>query len=147
GDNVVRKSARMLWYTGPTVLQWLESVEVVSRGDAPLRFWVQGVNRPNADFRGYAGHVASGAIAAGHQVMVARTGQKTRVARIVTFDGALGRAETDSAVTVTFADELDVARGDMIVRPDAPPVVTDQFAADVIWLDEIHLLPGRTYTL
>jgi len=147
GDNVVRKSARMPWYTGPTVLRWLENVDVASRRDAPLRFWVQGVNHPSGDFRGYAGHVASGAIAAGDQVMVARTGQKTGVARIVTFDGDLDRAETGSAVTLTFSDELDVGRGDMIVQPDAPPAVTDQFAAHVIWLDEMHLLPGRTYTL
>jgi bifunctional enzyme CysN/CysC len=147
GDNVMRKSARMPWYAGQTLLQWLESVEVAARRDAPLRFWVQGVNRPNGDFRGYAGRVTSGAIAAGDQVMVARSGQKTQVTRIVTLDGDLGRAETGSAVTLTLSDQLDVARGDMIVRPDAPPVVTDQFAAHVIWLDEMHLLPGRTYTL
>jgi bifunctional enzyme CysN/CysC len=147
GDNVMRKSARMPWYAGPTLLRWLETVEVAPRRDAPLRFWVQGVNRPNGDFRGYAGRVASGATAAGDHVMVARSGQKTQVARIVTFDGDLARAETDSAVTLTFSDQLDVARGDMIVRPDAPPAVTDQFAAHVIWLDEMHLLPGRTYTL
>jgi bifunctional enzyme CysN/CysC len=147
GDNVVRKSARMPWYAGPMVLQWLENIEVAPRRDTPLRFWVQGVNRPTGNFRGYAGRVASGTIAAGDEVLVARSGQKTRVARIVTFDGDLGHAETGRAVTLTFSDQLDVARGDMIVRPDALPAVTDQFAAHVIWLDEVHLLPGRTYTL
>src|SRR5262249_12004586 len=136
GDNVVRKSARMPWYAGPTLLRWLESVEVAPRRDAPLRFWVQGVNRPNGDFRGYAGRVASGWIAGGDHVMVARSGQRTQVARIVSFDGDLDRAKTGSAITLTFLDQLDVARGDMIVRPDAPPAVTDQFAAHVIWLDE-----------
>ncbi len=147
GDNVVRKSGQMLWYTGPTVLRWLERVEVAQRRDVPLRFWVQGVNRPNGSFRGYAGIVASGAIAVGDQIMVAGSGQKTCVAGIVTFDGDLGRAETGSAVTLAFSDQLDVARGDMIVRSDTPPAVTDQFAAHLIWLDEMHLLPGRTYTL
>jgi bifunctional enzyme CysN/CysC len=144
GDNVVRASARMRWYDGPTVLEWLESIEVAQRRDAPLRFLVQGVSRPNGDFRGYAGHVARGEVRAGEEVLVARSGRKTRIARIVTFDGDLERAETGSAVTLTLADQ---PRGDMIVHPDAPPAVADQFAAHVIWLDDTHLLPGRTYTL
>jgi bifunctional enzyme CysN/CysC len=147
GDNVVRASARMPWYSGPTVLQWLESVEVVRRQAAPLRFLVQGVSRRNGDFRGYAGYVASGEVGAGDEVMIARSGQRTRVARIVTFDGDLPRAPTGSSITLTLADQLDLARGDMIVRPDAAPAVVDQFAAHLIWLDETHLLPGRTYTL
>jgi bifunctional enzyme CysN/CysC len=147
GDNVVRASARMPWYSGPTVLQWLESVEVVRRQAAPLRFLVQGVSRPNGDFRGYAGRLASGEVGAGDEVMIARSGQRTRLARIVTFDGDLARAPTGSSVTLTLADELDLARGDMIVHPGAAPAVVDQFAAHLIWLDETHLLPGRTYTL
>jgi bifunctional enzyme CysN/CysC len=147
GENVVGKSARMPWYAGPTVLQWLESVEVAPRRDAPLRFWVQYVNRPNGDFRGYAGSIASGAIATGDQVILARSGQQTQVARIVTFDGDLDRAEAGSAITLTFSDQLDVARGDIIVHPNAPPAVTDQFAAHMVWLDDMHLLPGRTYML
>ncbi len=147
GDNIVRKSARMAWYAGPTVLEWLEHVEVAPPRAAPLRFFVQGVNRPNGAFRGYAGHVASGALKPGEEVLIARSGQKTRVARIVTFDGDLERVETGSSVTLTFTDQLDVARGDMIVHPDALPAVADQFAAHVIWLDDTHLLPGRTYML
>jgi bifunctional enzyme CysN/CysC len=147
GDNVVRKSARMPWYAGPTVLDWLDRVEVAPRDEGPLRFWVQGVNRPDGDFRGYAGYVASGAVKPGDEVLIARSGQRTRVARIVSFDGDLSRAQTGSSVMLTLTDQLDVARGDMIVHPDALAVVADQFAAHLIWLDETHLLPGRTYTL
>jgi bifunctional enzyme CysN/CysC len=147
GDNVVRKSARMPWYAGPTVLDWLDGVEVAPRDEGPLRFWVQGVNRPDGDFRGYAGYVASGAVDVGDEVLIARSGRKTRIARIVTFDGDLDRADTGSSVTLTFSGQLDVARGDIIVGSGALPVVADQFAADLIWFDEIHLLPGRTYTL
>jgi bifunctional enzyme CysN/CysC len=147
GDNVVRNSTRMPWHAGPTVLGWLESVEVTPPHEAPLRFLVQGVHRPNGGFRGYAGYVASGAVAAGDEVSIARSGQQTRIARIVTFDGDLECAQTGSSVTLTLADQLDVARGDMIVAADAPPAVADQFAAHLVWLDETHLLPGRTYTL
>jgi bifunctional enzyme CysN/CysC len=147
GDNVVRKSARMPWYAGPTVLDWLDGVEVAPRDEGPLRFWVQGVNRPDGDFRGYAGYVASGAVDVGDEVLIARSGRKTRIARIVTFDGDLDRADTGSSVTLTFSGQLDVARGDIIVGSGALPVVADQFTADLIWFDEIHLLPGRTYTL
>src|SRR5260370_4629962 len=147
GDNVVRNSTRMPWHAGPTVLGWLESVEVAPPHEAALRFLVQGVNRPNGGFRGYAGYVASGAVEPGDEISIARSGQHTRIARIVTFDGDLERAQTGSSVTLTLADQLDVARGDMVVPPDAPPAVADQFAAHLVWLDEAHLLPGRTYTL
>ncbi len=147
GDNVVRASVRMPWHPGPSVLEWLESVEVAPPQAAPLRFLVQGVNRPNGGLRGYAGYVASGAVKVGDKISIARSGQQTRIARIVTFDGDLERAQTGSSVTLTFADQLDVARGDMIVAADAPPAVADQFAAHLVWLDETHLLPGRTYTL
>jgi bifunctional enzyme CysN/CysC len=146
-DNVVQKSARMCWYAGPTVLDWLEHVEVGRHVEGSLRFWVQGVNRPNSDFRGYAGYVARGAVNVGDEVLIARSARKTRIARIVTFDGDLDRATAGSSVTLTFSDPLDVTRGDIIVDPSALPAVADQFAAHVIWLDGIHLLPGRTYTL
>jgi bifunctional enzyme CysN/CysC len=147
GDNIVRKSARMPWYAGPTVLEWLETVEVARKANAPLRFLVQGVNRPNGDFRGYSGLLAGGAVAVGDEVAIARTGQRTRVERIATFDGDFLRAETGSSVTLTLSDALDVARGDVIARPDALPAIADQFAAHLVWLDETHLLPGRTYAL
>jgi bifunctional enzyme CysN/CysC len=147
GDNVVRPSARMPWYGGRTVLQWLETVEVPRRHDSALRFLVQGVSRPNGNFRGYAGIVASGAVDVGDGVLIARTGQRTRVARIVTFDGDLLRAEIGSAVTLTLAHQVDLARGDVLAHPETPPAMADQFAAHLVWLDETHLLPGRTYTL
>jgi bifunctional enzyme CysN/CysC len=147
GDNVVRKSARMPWYAGNTVLEWLESAEAPRAEAGPLRFLVQGVTRPNGDFRGYAGYLATGTLQAGDEVAIARTGQKSRVDRIVSFDGDLARAGTGSSVTLTLAHQLDVARGDVIAEPDAMPAVADQFAAHLVWLDETHLLPGRTYTL
>ena len=147
GDNVVHRSTHMPWYGGPTVLEWLESVDAMPDREAPLRFLVQGVTRPNGDFRGYAGYVASGAVTAGDEVSIARSGHKTRIARIVTFDGDLDRAETGSSITLTLASQLDVARGDMIVAPEAMPAMADQFAAHLVWLDETHLLPGRSYTL
>src|SRR5262249_8646084 len=130
-----------------TVLQWLETVEVSHQQDSVLRFLVQGVSRPNGDFRGYAGIVASGAIAKGDEVLIARSAQRTRVAGIVTFDGDLARAETGSAVTLTLADQVDLARGDVLAHPETPSAMADQFAAHLVWLDETHLLPGRTYTL
>jgi bifunctional enzyme CysN/CysC len=147
GDYVVRKSARMPWYAGKTVLEWLESVDVTPRHIAPLRFLVQGVSRPNGDFRGYTGFLATGTIEEGDEIAIARTGQKTRVVRIVSFDGDLPRVQTGSSVTLTLAHPLDLARGDVIGEPGAMPAVADQFAAHVVWLDEMHLLPGRTYTL
>jgi bifunctional enzyme CysN/CysC len=147
GGNVVQKSARMPWYCGPTILDWLEEVPVAAHGEGPLRFWVQGANRPDGDFRGYAGYVANGAVKIGDEVLIARSARKTRIARIVTYDGDLDHATNGSSVTLTFSDQLDVTRGDMIVCPDALPAVADQFAAYLIWLDETHLLPGRTYTL
>src|SRR5262249_48109233 len=120
GDNVVHASVRMPWYGGRTVLQWLETVEVSHQQDSVLRFLVQGVRRPNGDFRGYAGIVASGAIAKGDEVLIARSAQRTRVAGIVTFDGDLARAETGSAVTLTLADQVDLARGDVLAHPETP---------------------------
>jgi bifunctional enzyme CysN/CysC len=147
GDNVVHRSARMPWYVGTTVLEWLDSVQPAARREGPLRFLVQGVNRPNSDFRGYAGYVASGAIKLGDQVLIPRSGQRTRIARIITFGGDLPLARAGRSVTLTLTDQLDVTRGDMIVHPDTAPLVVDQFAAHLIWFDETHLLPGRTYAL
>jgi bifunctional enzyme CysN/CysC len=147
GDNVVRRSVRMPWHDGATVLEWLESVDAMPRCTGALRFLVQGVTRPNGDFRGYAGFLASGALETGDEIAIARTRQKTRVGRIVSFDGDLPRAEPGSSVTLTLAHQLDVARGDVIASPDAMPTVADQFAAHLVWLDEAHLLPARTYTL
>jgi bifunctional enzyme CysN/CysC len=146
GDNVIDLSGNTPWYRGETLLQYLETVEVEDDVEAkPFRFPVQWVNRPNLDFRGYAGTVASGHVQRGDAVVVAASGQATRVERIVTYDGDAERAETGEAVTLTLADEVDLGRGDVLAGATARPQVADQFAAHVIWMDQETLFPGRSY--
>ena len=148
GDNVVRRSARMPWYRGLPLLEYLEAVVVDERtGAAPLRLPVQYVNRPNAGFRGYAGTVASGALRKGAEIIIPRTGVRSRVSRIVTMDGDLDAASAADAVTVVLADAVDVSRGDMISSTEKPPQRADAFAAHLVWMSEAPLLPGRTYLL
>jgi bifunctional enzyme CysN/CysC len=148
GDNVVRRSTRMPWYRGRPLLEYLETVAVDERpGGAPLRLPVQYVNRPNANFRGYAGTVASGALRQGMEIVVPRTGVRSRVARIVTMDGDLDTAPGSAAVTVVLADEVDVSRGDIISSIEKPPQRADAFAAHLVWMSETPLLPGRGYLL
>jgi bifunctional enzyme CysN/CysC len=148
GDNVAAKSDAMPWYHGPPLLDHLETVHIASdRNLTDLRFPVQYVIRPDLDFRGYAGTVASGILRKGDEVTVLPSGRRTRVKGIVTYDGELDEAFAPQAVTVTLADEVDVSRGDMLVRPDALPHVTSQVEAMVVWLAEPPLVPGRTYTL
>ncbi|SCB54858.1 bifunctional enzyme CysN/CysC [Bradyrhizobium shewense] len=148
GDNVVDRSAHANWYHGPCLLEHLESIDIPSgtAGQA-FRFPVQWVNRPNPDFRGYAGTVASGRISAGDEIVVAASGRTTRIKRIVTHDGDLVGAEAGDAVTITLEDEIDIGRGDILSRPDDRPKVADQFAAYVIWMDQEPLAPGRNYVL
>jgi bifunctional enzyme CysN/CysC len=148
GDNVAERSARMAWYRGPTLLEHLHSVEI--SGDSsrqPFRFPVQWVNRPNGDFRGYCGTIASGTIATGEEVLIAGSDRCARVKEIVTFDGALAVARAGDAVTLTLESEIDIARGDLLADPGSPPEFVDQFAAQVIWLSEHPLVPGRSYLL
>jgi bifunctional enzyme CysN/CysC len=147
GDNVVRASARMPWYAGLPLLEYLESVALNERPDAALRLPVQYVNRPDATFRGYAGTLASGALRNGEEVLISRTGVRTRVARIVSMDGELDSAAASDAVTVVLADAVDVSRGDIISSPDKPPQRADAFAAHLVWMSDMPLLPGRTYLL
>src|SRR3954468_1405445 len=148
GDNVVSKSDAMLWYSGPPLLDHLETVHIASdRNLTDLRFPVQYVIRPNLDFRGFAGTVASGILRRGDEVMVLPSGKRSRVKSIVTYDGELEEAFAPQAVTVTLADEVDVSRGDMLVRPDSPPHVSSQIEAMVVWMAEQPFVPGRTYTL
>ena len=148
GDNVASKADSMPWYTGPPLLDHLETVHIASdRNLADLRFPVQYVIRPNLDFRGFAGTVASGILRKGDEVMVLPSGTRSRVKSIVTYDGELEEAFAPQAVTVTLADEVDVSRGDMLVRPDNPPHVSSQIEAMVVWMAEQPLVPGRTYTL
>jgi bifunctional enzyme CysN/CysC len=148
GDNVTRRSERMGWYDGPTLLDYLETIEIDGEGEArPLRFPVQYVNRPNADFRGFAGTIASGQVSPGDEVVVAKSGKATRVKRIVTLDGDLERAVEGQAVTLVLEDEVELSRGNMLVAPTARPDVADQFAATIVWFDEHALVPGRSYLL
>ncbi len=147
GDNVTAPSARLGWYSGPTLLGHLETVEVGGAAAAAFRFPVQWVNRPNSDFRGLAGTVASGSIAVGDAVLAMGSDRATRVKEIVTFDGNLSRAGAGDAVTLTVTDDIDVSRGDMLVDPEARAEYADQFAAQVIWFQEERLVPGRSYWL
>ncbi len=146
GDNVTRRSMRMPWYDGPTLLERLEETPLggVGRSGA-LRFPVQRVSRPDSTFRGYSGTVTSGSLRVGEQVLVLPRGKTTRIQSIVTFDGDLQRVGAGAAVTVTLADQIDVARGDMIVDPESPPRVGRQLEADLVWMSEQPLVPGKSY--
>ena len=148
GDNVVSPGAHMHWYHGPTLLGHLETVDVAGKAaERPFRFPVQWVNRPHLDFRGYAGTVASGRVGRGDEVVIHPSGKRAHVARIVTADGDLETAEQGDAVTLTFAEEVDISRGDVIALAANAPSVADQMAARIIWFDDEPMLPGRAYTL
>jgi bifunctional enzyme CysN/CysC len=149
GDNVIGPSAATPWYSGPSLLQHLDSVPIDADSDAakPFRMPVQWVNRPNQNFRGFAGEVASGAIGPDGEVRVLPSGRLTRVVRIATMDGDLDEAVAGQSVTLTFADEVDCSRGDVIVAAADPPQVADQFEATIVWMDEHELVPGRGYWL
>ncbi|HXQ09505.1 MAG TPA: sulfate adenylyltransferase subunit CysN [Caulobacteraceae bacterium] len=148
GDNVTLRSTKTPWYVGPTLLEHLEGVDVESWAEtAAFRFPVQWVNRPDADFRGFSGTVATGSVKPGDAVTVAASGVQTKVARIVTFDGDIAEARAGDAVTLTLVDEVDIARGDLLSPPTARPEVADQFAAHVIWMGDEPLFPGRPYLM
>ena len=148
GDNVTSRSDRTEWYKGPTLLGYLEEVEVDSDDLAkPFRFPVQWVNRPNLDFRGFAGTVASGAVSPGDDIIVLPSGKRSSVERIVTFGGDLDKAQTDQAVTLTLKDEIDISRGDVICAAKAPSEQTDQFKATLIWMADEPMYPGRQYLI
>ncbi len=148
GDNVIDRSPNTPWYGGQTLLDYLETVKIEDgSGLEPFRFPVQWVNRPNATFRGYAGTVASGNVRPGDAVVVARTGQAARVARVVTLDGDRERADNGTSVTLTLDTEIDASRGDILSAPSHRPEVTDQLAAHLIWMSDEPLLPGRPYLL
>src|ERR1700735_5031586 len=148
GDNVTQRSERMRWYDGPSLLEHLESLDIERDvEERPFRFPVQWVNRPNLDFRGFSGTVASGSIRSGEPVVVAASGKESRITRIVTADGDLPEAQAGDAVTLVLADEVDIARGDVLSRPEARPEVVDQFAAHLLWMAEEPMLPGRSYLM
>ena len=148
GDNVTDASPRTPWYDGPTLLGHLETIPVeTDRTDAPFRFPVQFVNRPNLDFRGVSGEIASGRIAVGDRVVVAKSGHETRVKDIVTADGSRAAAVAGEAITLVLEDQVEVSRGNMLAAPEARPHVADQFQAHVIWFSATAMLPGRSYIL
>ena len=147
GDNVSERGSRMPWYAGPTLLEHLDTVPLDATADAgkPLRLPVQWVNRPNQSFRGFSGQIASGSVTPGEEIRVLPSGRTTRVARIVTAGGDLEEAVAGQSVTVTFEDEIDCSRGDVIAAAGDPPEVADQFEATIVWMDEQEMLPGRGY--
>jgi len=146
GDNVIERSAHMHWYSGPTLLGFLETVDVHNDIDAqPFRFPVQWVNRPNSDFRGFAGTVVAGSIAPGEEVRVLPSGEVAKVQDIVLYKDRLPRAQSDQAVTITLDREVDVSRGDVLVAADSPCEVSDQFDASLVWMDAEEGFLGRSY--
>ncbi|WP_189510435.1 MULTISPECIES: sulfate adenylyltransferase subunit CysN [unclassified Mesorhizobium] len=148
GDNVTSRSERSPWYSGPSLIEHLEIVSVDEAAvELPFRFPVQYVNRPNLDFRGFAGTIASGTVSQGDEVVVAKSGRASRVRRIVAHGGDLEQAVAGQAITLVLEDEVEVSRGNMLVSPAARPQVADQFAANIVWFDEQALLPGRSYIL
>ena len=148
GSITASRSERMRWYEGPTLLEHLESVEVHDALEGkPFRFPVQWVNRPGLDFRGFSGTVASGKVRPGDRVVVASSGQEARVARLVTYGGDLPEARAGDAVTITLEEEIDIARGDVLAHATARPEVVDQFAAQILWMSEEAMLPGRSYLM
>jgi len=149
GDNVVGRSDAMPWYAGSSLLEHLDSVPVEAEADAakPLRMPVQWVNRPNQDFRGFAGQIASGSVAPGAEVRIVPSGRVTRVERIVSAGGDLEGAVAGQSVTLTFADQVDCSRGDVIAAGADPPEAADQFEAAIVWMADEPLLPGRGYWL
>jgi bifunctional enzyme CysN/CysC len=148
GDNILAPSAQMPWYSGPQLVPYLETIEVSSdRTQKPLRFPVQWVNRPNLDFRGFSGTVASGTVKVGDDLLVAASRKPAKVARIVTMDGDLDEAIAGQAVTLTLDREVDISRGDVLAHPGEVPDFSNQFQARLVWMNEEQAMPGRSYLL
>lgn len=149
GDNITTRSAKTPWYKGPTLVDHLETVEVLSSVDAdkPFRMPVQWVNRPNLDFRGFSGLIATGAVKPGDEIRVLPSGKTSTVTRVVTLDGDLEQGVAGQSVTLCLADEVDCSRGDVISLADNPPQAADQFEATLVWLNDEAMLPGRAYWL
>ena len=146
GDNVIERSNHTTWYAGPTLLGYLETVEVGrSQLEHPFRFPVQWVNRPNAEFRGYSGTVVAGSIEKGQEVRVLPSGEVARVNEIVLYKDNLDKAVADQAVTITLDRDIDVSRGDVIVAAAEPCEVSDQFEVTLVWMDQEQGFVGRSY--
>ena len=148
GQNLSTRSTLMPWYVGPSLIEHLDTVELSAHDAASgLRLPVQWVNRPNQDFRGFAGTIAAGQVRVGDEVVVLPSARRSTVKQVLGPDGPLAVASTGQAVTLTLDDEVDVSRGDVIAAAGDPPEVADQFAAHVLWMDDAALLPGRPYWL
>ncbi|HEX4023682.1 MAG TPA: sulfate adenylyltransferase subunit CysN [Steroidobacteraceae bacterium] len=148
GDNVIEPGTRMPWYRGPTLLSHLDTVPPVQQPDKqPFRMPVQWVNRPNQEFRGYAGLIVGGGVRVGDPLVVLPSGLKSRVARIIGPDGDLPQAAAGQSVTLALEDQIDVSRGDLFAPASAPAQVSDLFEATVVWMSEEPMLPGRPYLL
>jgi bifunctional enzyme CysN/CysC len=149
GDNITSSSENTPWYKGPSLIEHLETVEVLSSVDAdkPFRLPVQWVNRPNLDFRGFSGLIATGGIKPGDAIRVLPSGKTSTVTSVVTLDGKLDEAVAGQSVTLTFADEIDCSRGDVIASADNPPQAADQFESTIVWLNDEPLHVGRAYWL
>ena len=147
GDNVIRPSAAMPWYRGPTLLDHLEGVRIEAGHAQPFRLAAQWTTRSDSDFRGYAGTVLGGSVHPGDEIVVQPSGARSHVARIVTQDGDLAEATTGQAITLTLTDPVDIVRGDVLAGPDRPPHVADQFACHMVWMHDAPMLPGRPYLM
>lgn len=148
GDNVITLSDRSRWYKGPSLLHFLEHVDVEKNTlELPFRFPVQWVNRPNLDFRGFSGTIASGVINLGDSIIVSSSGKRSNVKEIVTHAGNLKTAREGMAITLTLKDQIDISRGDIISSGNSPMAQADQFQAHILWMNEKELFPGRQYLL
>jgi len=148
GDNIIERSVNTSWYKGPTLMQYLEDVDVTDdRRTQPFRLPVQWVNRPDLNFRGFSGTIVSGTIRPGDGIRVLLSGKTSTVKSIVTYDGELAEAVAEQAVTLVLNDEIDISRGDVIATNDAPPMVADQFETTIVWMSEDPMLSGRTYLM
>jgi len=146
GDNVTEPSAHTPWYSGPTLLDHLETIEVDDDvATKPFRMIVQWVNRPDSDFRGFSGLVVGGTVRPGERIRVLPSGSESTVARIVTYDGDLDEAVAGESITITLCDEVDISRADVIAAAGDPPGVADQFESHIVWMSEDEMLPGRRY--
>ena len=148
GGNIIRRSSHMNWYKGPTLLGFLETVDTrTSKVNRPLRFPVQWVNRPSSDFRGFAGTIASGKVSVGQEILVLPSGESASIKEIVLFEDCLKSADMGHAVTLTLDREIDVSRGDVIVAKDEPWELSDQFEANLVWMDKKPGYFGRSFWL
>jgi bifunctional enzyme CysN/CysC len=147
GDNIASLSADTPWYAGKSLIDHLETVEIAAAHDGPARMPVQWVNRPNLDFRGFSGQISRGTLRPGDAVKIMPSGRETTITRLVTKDGDLTEAVAGQSITVTFADEVDCSRGDVIAAARDAPAVADSFEADLVWMAEAPLLTGRAYAM